>query len=139
MSALKTTLLRSAAALLSACFLIVPAWAQHGGGCACGHPQNAHPAWEIDLQKTGYFFHRLWKFVSEEPREANTEGGIFPAIFGTVLMVLLMSVNPGFGGQKFIQNTYRKIEETRNLISRTNARALIQIDKFDTIVTRLIL
>ena len=44
------------------------------------------------LQKTGYFFHRLWKFVSEEPREANTEGGIFPAIFGTVLMVLLMSV-----------------------------------------------
>jgi phosphate transport system permease protein len=34
----------------------------------------------------------LWEFVSSEPREANTEGGIFPAIFGTVLMVLLMSV-----------------------------------------------
>jgi phosphate transport system permease protein len=34
----------------------------------------------------------LWNFVSEEPREANTEGGIFPAIFGTVVMVLLMSV-----------------------------------------------
>lgn len=35
---------------------------------------------------------RLWEFVSSEPREANTGGGIFPAIFGTVLMVLLMSV-----------------------------------------------
>lgn len=42
--------------------------------------------------KIGYFFHSLWKFISEDPREANTEGGIFPAIFGTVLMVMLMSV-----------------------------------------------
>jgi len=42
--------------------------------------------------KIGHFFHNLWKFIAEDPREANTEGGIFPAIFGTVLMVLLMSV-----------------------------------------------
>ncbi|MGB4246413.1 MAG: phosphate ABC transporter permease PstA [Pseudohongiellaceae bacterium] len=35
---------------------------------------------------------KLWEFLSDEPREANTEGGIFPAIFGTVTMVLLMSV-----------------------------------------------
>ena len=35
---------------------------------------------------------RLWEFVSAEPRESNTEGGIFPAIFGTVMMVLIMSV-----------------------------------------------
>ncbi len=35
---------------------------------------------------------RLWEFLSGDPRESNTEGGIFPAIFGTVLMVLLMSV-----------------------------------------------
>lgn len=34
----------------------------------------------------------VWEFVSDEPREANTEGGIFPAIFGTVLMVILMSI-----------------------------------------------
>ena len=34
----------------------------------------------------------LGRFLSEDPREANTEGGVFPAIFGTVLMVLLMSV-----------------------------------------------
>ena len=42
--------------------------------------------------KIGHFFHNAWKFVADDPREANTEGGIFPAIFGTVLMVLLMSV-----------------------------------------------
>ncbi len=35
---------------------------------------------------------RLWEFVSGDPREANTEGGVFPAIFGTVMMVVLMSV-----------------------------------------------
>ena len=35
---------------------------------------------------------RLWEFVWEDPRESNTEGGVFPAIFGTVLMVLIMSV-----------------------------------------------
>ena len=42
--------------------------------------------------KLGHFFHNAWKFIADDPREANTEGGIFPAIFGTVLMVLLMSV-----------------------------------------------
>ncbi len=42
--------------------------------------------------KVGFWFHKLWEFISEDPREANTEGGIFPAIFGTVMMVLLMSV-----------------------------------------------
>lgn len=44
------------------------------------------------VQKVGAWFVHFWKFVSGEPREANTEGGIFPAIFGTVMMVLLMSV-----------------------------------------------
>lgn len=34
----------------------------------------------------------VWEFVSDEPREANTEGGVFPAIFGTVVMVMLMAV-----------------------------------------------
>ncbi len=35
---------------------------------------------------------KLWEFVTAEPRESNTEGGVFPAIFGTVMMVLIMSV-----------------------------------------------
>jgi phosphate transport system permease protein len=44
------------------------------------------------LQKVGFYFSKIWEFVSDEPREANTEGGVFPAIFGTVMMVLIMSV-----------------------------------------------
>ena len=44
------------------------------------------------LAKIGFWFHQIGKFVSDEPREANTEGGVFPAIFGTVFMVLLMTV-----------------------------------------------
>ena len=44
------------------------------------------------FEKTILYFQKIWEFVSDDPREANTEGGIFPAIFGTVMMVLLMSV-----------------------------------------------
>jgi phosphate transport system permease protein len=44
------------------------------------------------IAKIGTYFQKLGEFLTEEPREANTEGGIFPAIFGTVMMVLLMSV-----------------------------------------------
>jgi len=44
------------------------------------------------VQKTGVFLHNIWSFLSGEPREANTEGGIFPAIFGTFVMTLLMSI-----------------------------------------------
>lgn len=44
------------------------------------------------LQKSGFYLSKVWEFVSTDPREANTEGGIFPAIFGTVMMVMLMSV-----------------------------------------------
>lgn len=44
------------------------------------------------LQRLGLFFENLWDFLSGYPREANTEGGIFPAIFGTFVMTLIMSV-----------------------------------------------
>jgi len=43
-------------------------------------------------EKLILFFSQIAAFVSDDPREANTEGGVFPAIFGTVLMVLLMTV-----------------------------------------------
>lgn len=42
--------------------------------------------------KTAVYLGRMWEFVSDEPRESNTEGGVFPAIFGTVMMVFLMSL-----------------------------------------------
>ncbi|TKB56653.1 phosphate ABC transporter permease PstA [Ferrimonas aestuarii] len=44
------------------------------------------------IGKVGHWVHAVGKFVSDDPREANTEGGVFPAIFGTVFMVLLMAV-----------------------------------------------
>ena len=44
------------------------------------------------LQRAGVYASRLWEFLSSDPRESNTEGGIFPAIFGTVMMVMLMSI-----------------------------------------------
>lgn len=43
-------------------------------------------------------------------------------------MVLLMSVNPGFGGQKFIQNTFAKIARLRRLIDKSGSKALIEVD-----------
>lgn len=43
-------------------------------------------------------------------------------------LLLIMSVNPGFGGQKFIENTYAKIERAKNLIIQKNASTLIEID-----------
>lgn len=49
-------------------------------------------------------------------------------IINDVYMVLLMSVNPGFGGQKFIPNTINKIKKLKELIVRSGSEALIQID-----------
>lgn len=43
-------------------------------------------------------------------------------------MIVLMSVNPGFGGQSFIESTYRKISETREMLLRVGSHALIEID-----------
>lgn len=44
------------------------------------------------LSKVWLYAGNMWKVLTEEPREANTEGGIFPAIFGTVMMVIIMSI-----------------------------------------------
>lgn len=44
------------------------------------------------LDKTRLYAARFWEFMSGYPRESNTEGGVFPAIFGTVMMVLIMTV-----------------------------------------------
>ena len=44
------------------------------------------------MERTGHLIAEIWHFLSRDPREANTEGGIFPAIFGTFVMTLLMSI-----------------------------------------------
>lgn len=49
-------------------------------------------------------------------------------IIQDVDMVLLMSVNPGFGGQKFIENTIDKVKQLRELITRKGSKALIEVD-----------
>ena len=50
------------------------------------------------------------------------------SIIKEIDLVCLMSVNPGFGGQKFIENTYKKTEELKNLINSKDSNALIEID-----------
>jgi phosphate transport system permease protein len=54
---------------------------------------RAYQANQLSLpQRLGIYFSRWWEFMSDEPRESNTEGGVFPAIFGTVLMTLIMAL-----------------------------------------------
>lgn len=57
-----------------------------------------------------------------------TPVSVLADIIADVDMVLLMSVNPGFGGQKFIPHTLDKIRELRALIERTESKALIEVD-----------
>ena len=42
--------------------------------------------------KLQFYLQKVWEFIADDPRESNTEGGVFPAIFGTVMMVLIMSI-----------------------------------------------
>lgn len=76
--------------------------------------------------------------VVQQIKEAGMKGGVTlnPAtpvmlladIIRDVDMVLLMSVNPGFGGQQFIPHTLDKVRELRALIERTGSKALIEVD-----------
>ena len=58
----------------------------------------------------------------------STPVAILEDVIRDVDMVLLMSVNPGFGGQKFIENTISKVQALRQMISRTGSHALIEVD-----------
>ncbi len=58
----------------------------------------------------------------------HTPISVLDNIISDVDLVLLMTVNPGFGGQKFIQNSFNKIEKLRQLISAKKSNAIIQVD-----------
>ena len=58
----------------------------------------------------------------------STPVSVLEDIIGDVDMVLLMSVNPGFGGQKFIENTIAKVRRLRKLIAESGSHALIEVD-----------
>ena len=57
-----------------------------------------------------------------------TPVSLLEAIVQVCYLVLLMSVNPGFGGQKFIENTYSKVRQLKDLINRKNRQCLIEVD-----------
>jgi ribulose-phosphate 3-epimerase len=58
----------------------------------------------------------------------HTPVSLLQDIIADIDLVCMMSVNPGFGGQKFIEHTYKKVSELKQLISATNSKALIEID-----------
>ena len=57
-----------------------------------------------------------------------TPVSVLEDIIGDIDMVLLMSVNPGFGGQKFIENTIAKVKRLKRLIEESGSKALIEVD-----------
>ena len=58
----------------------------------------------------------------------HTPVSVLEDIIDDIDLVLLMSVNPGFGGQSFIENTYKKVEKLKKLIQEKNANTVIEID-----------
>ncbi len=78
--------------------------------------------------------HRVVQQIKDAGMQAGvtlnpaTPVSLLTDIVADVDMVLLMSVNPGFGGQKFIPNTLDKVRELRELIARKNSKALIEVD-----------
>lgn len=58
----------------------------------------------------------------------HTNVQLLEDIIADVDLVCMMSVNPGFGGQKFIENTYKKVQQLKEIIAENDSKALIEID-----------
>jgi ribulose-phosphate 3-epimerase len=58
----------------------------------------------------------------------HTPVSVLENVIADIDLVCLMSVNPGFGGQKFIENTYEKTRQLKNLITQSGSKAQIEID-----------
>lgn len=58
----------------------------------------------------------------------HTNVTLLEDVINDIDLVCIMSVNPGFGGQSFIENTYKKVKQLKDIISKNNASTLIEID-----------
>lgn len=83
---------------------------------ACTHLHRTIQAIKAEGMKAG---------VSLNP---HTNINVLEDIIADLDLVLIMSVNPGFGGQSFIENTYTKVEQLKKLITTKNSKALVEID-----------
>ena len=78
--------------------------------------------------------HRTVQAIKQEGMQAgvslnpHTPVNVLEDIIKDLDLVLIMSVNPGFGGQSFIENTYKKISELKKLIEKSGSNAVIEID-----------
>jgi ribulose-phosphate 3-epimerase len=83
---------------------------------ACNHLHRTLQAIKAESMKAG---------VAINP---HTPVSLLETSINDIDLVCLMSVNPGFGGQKFIEKTYDKVKELKEIITRNNANTLIEID-----------
>jgi ribulose-phosphate 3-epimerase len=85
-------------------------------------------------QETCPHLHRTVQMIKQEGLRASvclnphSPVSLLEEIIGELDMVLLMSVNPGFGGQEFIENTYSKVKRLRTLMDSRNPGCLIEVD-----------
>ena len=88
---------------------------------------NVHQEATVHLHRTVQEIHQagMKAGVTLNP---STPVSVLEDIIGDVDMVLLMSVNPGFGGQKFIEQTITKVHRLRKLIIESGAQTLIEVD-----------
>ena len=79
-------------------------------------------------------FHRTLQAIKAEGMKAgvalnpHTPVSVLEDVINDLDLVLIMSVNPGFGGQSFIENTYEKVKKLKELITRKGANTLIEVD-----------
>lgn len=83
---------------------------------ACNHLHRSLQAIKAEGMKAG---------VAINP---HTNVSLLEDVIKDIDLVCIMSVNPGFGGQSFIENTYKKVTQLKEIITRNNASTLIEID-----------
>ena len=78
--------------------------------------------------------HRSFQAIKNEGMKAgvalnpHTPVSVLEDIAADADLILIMSVNPGFGGQKFIENTYKKVAQAKELVLKSGSKALIEVD-----------